>query len=876
MSSKGSLRSLSLTFAFLCLLGANAQSQEQMVDARTKDQLKTIMSHLLETIYVSPDIGKRLGAQLRARFESGAYKDIATPAQLAEALTRDLRDLSKDKHLHVRYDPAASGSDILTLQEWETRRSSMFQPQSPIPQPASPPGGPQSNPRMMEQLQRTNYHFREVKYLSGNIGYIDLGGFAPGQAARDTAAKTMADLVGSYAMVIDLRRCPGGSAEMVNFLASYFFDKEPRVLMNRYIRPTGETIQSKTLPDIPGRRLLDTDLYLLVSGKTGSACESFTYTLQQYGRAKVVGERTAGAGYNNVFIPIGKGYIFSVSYGRPIHPRSGKGWEGEGVQPDIAAPSDDALTTAHREALQKLIGKTTDENRKNELMLALQNLTVQSKLPAETISRNTGDYSAIAKELDTVLEQSAAKDAFSGAVLIAKDGEPLFKKAYGLANRATNTPNKTKTKFNIGSMNKMFTAVAIAQLAERGKLSFNDTIGKLLPDYPNKAVAEKVTVHQLLTHTSGLGNYQNETYMAKLGEMKTIADLLPLFAGEPLAFEPGSKMVYSNSGFVVLGAIIEKVSGQDYFDYVREQIFKPAGMASTDSYEKGKDIPNLALGYMRMNDRGMPDPSVPLRENTSILAAKASPAGGGYSTVNDMLKFSLALRANKLLSRKYTEIVTTGKVEVGGQGRKYAYGFGDNVIDGKRIVGHNGGGPGIGANFDMFPELGFTTVILTNFSPPAMMPVVKKLRDLITATTSSATASTTAPISTQQDQTLSHAEQEVRKLEREWLDAYEKRDVETMNRILADDFRLTRSDGSVQTKADILAELKAGRESSRPAMKFSTEDVQSRVEKEAVVLSGRVILRSETRSMQARYTDTYVKRNGRWQVVSSQMQRVGH
>ena len=162
---------------------------------------------------------------------------------------------------------------------------------------------------------------------------------------------------------------------MVNFLASYFFDKEPRVLMSRYIRPTGETVQSKTIADIPGKRMLDTDLYLLVGPNTASACESFSYTLQQYGRAKVVGDRTAGAGYNNVIIPLGKGYSFSVSFGRPVHPRSGKGWEGEGVQPDIVVTGRDALETAHREALQKLISRTTDENRKRELMSALRDAT---------------------------------------------------------------------------------------------------------------------------------------------------------------------------------------------------------------------------------------------------------------------------------------------------------------------------------------------------------------------------------------------------------------------------------------------------------------------------------------------------------------------
>ena len=483
------------------------------------------------------------------------------------------------------------------------------------------------------------------------------------------------------------------------------------------------------------------------------------------------------------------------------------------------------------------------------------------------------DSSTLAKVLDGYLQEAVARDTFSGAVLVAKNGQPIFTKAYGLANKAANSPNRADTKFDLGSMNKMFTAVAIAQLAERGKLSFTDTVGKHLPDYPNKAVAEKVTIHHLLTHTSGLGNYQNEAFIANLTKIKTVADLLPFFVNDSLAFEPGAKMQYSNAGFALLGLVIEKASGQNYFEYVKEHIFKPAGMINTDSYERDKNTPNLALGYMRMNDRGMPDPSVPLRENTSLRPSKGSSAGGGYSTVEDMLKFSLALYGHKLLSPKYTEIVTTGKVEAAGPDRKYGYGFGDSVIEGTHIIGHNGGGPGIGANFDIFPELGYTAVVLSNYSAPTMMPVVRKVRELINKSISGAPKASTP----HQAHPLTQAEQEVRGLERKWLDAYERKDAEAMEGILGDDFKLTRSNGSVQTKADILAELKSSPGSSGPSMKFSTEDVQSRVEGETVVLSGRFILRSaqdgQTR-MQARYTDRYVKRNGRWQVVASQMQRI--
>jgi CubicO group peptidase (beta-lactamase class C family) len=384
---------------------------------------------------------------------------------------------------------------------------------------------------------------------------------------------------------------------------------------------------------------------------------------------------------------------------------------------------------------------------KQTLIVTIFILIVLASIHGQTTQRDASQAGKttnidIMRELDSYLTSLAAEDKFSGAVLVAKDGVPIFKKAYGLANKNRNAVNDTETKFNIGSMNKMFTAVAVAQLAERGKLSFDDTISKHLPNYPHKTVADKVTIHQLLTHTSGLGNYQNEKFLAQLDRVKTVADLLPFFANEPLTFEPGTKWEYSNSGYVVLGLIIEKASGQNYFDYVRENIFKPAGMSNTDSYEKGADVSNLAIGYTRMSPSGQPDPNAPRRENTQLRPQKGSSAGGGYSTVNDLLKFVMALQSHKLLSKKFTEIVTTGKIEVGGVVGKYAYGFGDKVFDGKHIVGHNGGSAGIAANLDIFPELGYTSIILSNYDPPAMMPVIMKIRELIPAGSS--------PISRQQ------------------------------------------------------------------------------------------------------------------------------
>jgi CubicO group peptidase (beta-lactamase class C family) len=340
----------------------------------------------------------------------------------------------------------------------------------------------------------------------------------------------------------------------------------------------------------------------------------------------------------------------------------------------------------------------------------------------------TGDR--VAGEIESFLNSLVAENKLSGTVLVAKDGVTIASKAAGIANKATGAPIALNTKFNLGSMNKMFTAVAVAQLAQAGRLAFNDCISKHLPDYPNKEVADKVTIHQLLTHTSGMGLYWNEKFMAQREKLLTVAAHLSLFASDPLSFAPGEKFQYSNSGYMVLGAIIEKVSGQDYYSYVQEHIYKPAGMGDTGFYEPGKEIPNLAIGYSRMSDDGKPLEEA--RANTNIREIRGGPAGGGYSTVQDMVKFHQALRSYKLLNEEYTKLVTTGKVD-GPGGSRYGYGFGDNTSEGKHIVGHNGGAQGIAANFEMYPELGYTVVLLMNTDPPATRPIVKGIRERIPA-----------------------------------------------------------------------------------------------------------------------------------------------
>jgi CubicO group peptidase (beta-lactamase class C family) len=325
----------------------------------------------------------------------------------------------------------------------------------------------------------------------------------------------------------------------------------------------------------------------------------------------------------------------------------------------------------------------------------------------------------IIADLRARLERAVAEDRFSGAVLVAKNGKILFEHAYGFADHAFNVPNKVDTKFNLGSMGKMFTAVSILQLAEQGKLSLNDTLIKVVEDYPDRDIASKITIHQLLTHTSGLGDMFNEKFRdTPKDTFTTIPAHLPLFTGKPLLFDPGTKWSYSNAGFIVLGLVIERVSGESYYDYVREHIFKPAGMINTDNYKIDADVPNLALGYTTGGPAAAP--GTPRRTNIYFLQRGAS-AGGGYSTVEDLLRFAGALEGHKLLNKEYTDLDMIGKVATGRGDVKYAYGMEEQFLNGVRIVGHGGGGPGINSNLDMYPDLGYTVAVMSNYDGAAQL-----------------------------------------------------------------------------------------------------------------------------------------------------------
>ncbi len=342
----------------------------------------------------------------------------------------------------------------------------------------------------------------------------------------------------------------------------------------------------------------------------------------------------------------------------------------------------------------------------------------------EAPTRAASDAELVAA-MDERLDRLAGEDRFAGAVLVQRGNQVVYQGARGLASRRYDAPNTIETRFNLGSANKMFTAVSIAQLAESGKLTYDDTLGQHVPDFPNKEIRDKVTIHHLLTHTSGMGSHFTEEFMGgSKRTYRTLHDYLPLFQDEPLAFEPGERFAYSNAGMFVLGLVVEAASGQDYYAYVREHILEPAGMTRTGHFDMDIPVRELATGYYQVSDEDLEaegDTDAPWkaefgawRENTFLHSIKGGPAGGAFSTCGDMARFSKALRDGTLVSPDSLATLTKGRSEMGGPDVRYAYGFVEQYTNGIRSFGHSGGFPGITAFFRVYPEIDLTVVVFAN------------------------------------------------------------------------------------------------------------------------------------------------------------------
>lgn len=310
----------------------NVFAQDRAISADERKQAGAILAHLFDTIYVVPEKGAKVAEQIRANFASGKYDSATDARTLAVLVHEDLAAATHDRHVNLRYTGKDKDAPILTAAAWNAR--SLEQ---------------RSEPALT--LQKGG-NVTQVEILEGNVGYVRVRDFMEREQTHESFAGAMALLANTDAILVDVRNCPGGSVDALNYLASYFFDDTKRVLMHRYNRPANRSIESTTV-DVPGKRMPSTDLYIL-TGRSASACESFAFTLQQWGRAKTVGEKTAGAGYNNTFVDLGAGLTLSISIGSAYHPKTKLGFEGTGVTPDIAIAMDRARDAALSAALRKL------------------------------------------------------------------------------------------------------------------------------------------------------------------------------------------------------------------------------------------------------------------------------------------------------------------------------------------------------------------------------------------------------------------------------------------------------------------------------------------------------------------------------------------
>ncbi|MFX0092294.1 MAG: serine hydrolase domain-containing protein [Candidatus Hodarchaeota archaeon] len=338
--------------------------------------------------------------------------------------------------------------------------------------------------------------------------------------------------------------------------------------------------------------------------------------------------------------------------------------------------------------------------------------------------------------LDKIFDELKEKKIFSGNIGITKNDELIFKRSLGEADMRYHVPNNIDTKFDLGSMNKIFTAVAILQLYEQKKLDLLDMVAKFLPDFPN---GDKMSIHHLLTHTSGLGSFWNLNFEERFKRIRSIDDYMDLFIEDSLLFQPGERFEYSNAGFIVLGKIIEVITGISYDEYVQKHIYDVAGMQNTYCYEIDKNVPNLAMGYTHdsdVNDFCL-DQYI---NNFLILPVKGSSAGGGYSTIDDLISFAKALRKGELISERSVEIMQEPIIVKGIEplrSENYGYGCQTGIIGKHRFYGHGGGANGVATMLMIFPDLDVIVAILTNWDPMYEIFAEKQVLNIVKRMTSS-------------------------------------------------------------------------------------------------------------------------------------------
>lgn len=335
-----------VALSLLLLCGAaQAQSSVQAevkLDAAARTELIENTLKRVNELYVFPEVAKEVEKSIRARVEKKEYDEITNGLAFAQKLTADLQAVTRDKHLRVQFS------------------------EKPLPQRGDPRrrGDPE---QMRREGAKNNFGFIKVEVLPGNVGYLDLRQFYRAEVAAEKATAAMNFLADTDALIIDIRKNGGGSADMVAFLVSYLLGPEPVLINTAYFRPENRTFETWTLKDVPGRRYTGKSVFVLTSNYSFSAAEEFAYDLQTQKRATIVGETTGGGANPNTFVRLGDHFMLSVPIGRAINPITKTNWEGVGVKPDVAVSQELALKTAHSLALKKIMDASTDEEQKASL-----------------------------------------------------------------------------------------------------------------------------------------------------------------------------------------------------------------------------------------------------------------------------------------------------------------------------------------------------------------------------------------------------------------------------------------------------------------------------------------------------------------------------
>lgn len=317
--------------------------------------------------------------------------------------------------------------------------------------------------------------------------------------------------------------------------------------------------------------------------------------------------------------------------------------------------------------------------------------------------------------MDQVVQSYVSNKQFMGSVLVARGDQILLSKGYGSANLEWQIPNTPSTKFRLGSVTKQFTAASILLLEERGKLKVEDPVKKYIPDAP--AAWDKITIFHVLTHTAGIPNFTSfPDYQSSEPFSTTPEKLVARFRDKPLDFEPGERWSYSNSGYVLLGYLIERVSGQTYEKFVQDSIFTPLGMKDSGYDSNSAVIARRAAGYA-------PGPNGPVNAGFINMTIPFA-AGALYSTTEDLLRWEQGLFGGKLLSPASLEkMITPFKND-------YAFGLEVHTNKGRKIVDHNGGIEGFNTELAYYPEDKLTVAVLGNLNSPAPEQIATTLASL--------------------------------------------------------------------------------------------------------------------------------------------------